>query len=275
MVQNHTLFKKRINDDLDNIDYVQDPSPKTEDGKVLVSPSGFPLFREITDASFIQQAFGVNNYKKLNTTDIYGMYTSFLVRPGIRKLQTTHLEITVKQRGNKLQIPSVAFGILGLRPVDYDETSGGFTPLVDYFTLDRNTNMMCLNSSEEFKDDRVGGITNILNLAGVCPLAIENVDLSTYKHFPLHDAILYTNWKHVGTITANNDVYTTHVISSPIYSHFADVAHLPIGNAFEAKFMLYVLYPEYLDSGVNTSDPVLKLLPSDEIVSLTGFNDIT
>lgn len=269
MVQLHYLFKKRANDDIDNMDFVRDPNPSG------VLPSGLPTFREIDDPLFEPQTFSTTNYKQLNTNDIYGMHTSFLVRPGARKILQTHLQLVVKQKTNDFKIPSVAFAFLGIRPVNYDEANGTYTPLYDYFFIDRNSNMMCENSKIEFKDDSLGSVWETLNSVGVVPTAIEFAGGSpTYKTYPFNDSIFYTSWKHTSSVTLSSNVYTTHDLSSPILSHFPDTTNLPVGNALEAKFMYYALYPNYLDAASNNDNPVLTLLQSDDIESLTGYSTI-
>lgn len=270
MVQSHMLWKKRLNDDRDDMDFVMDPNP------VGVSPNGLPIFREINDPLFSPQTFSTVNYKQVNTQDIYGMHSTILVRPGVRKVRQVHIQMVVKQRQNDFQVPSVALAFLGIRPIQYDSSTFSYTSPYDYFFIDTNVNMVCENSRKELSDNSIGHVWDTLNSVGVVPDAINFSDPGdgTFRHFPLLDASFYTNWTHTATTTLNSQVYTTHELSSPILSHFADTTNLTVGNGFELKFQFYSLYPSYLDVAVNTPDPVLSLLESDSIASLTGYADI-
>jgi hypothetical protein len=202
------------------------------------------------------------------------MHTNFLVRPGVRKTRTVFMKMVVQQKQNDFQVPSGAIGFLGIRPVNYDPFTGNYTPLYDYFTLDSNLNMVCENTRKELTDPAIGNVWETLNSSGVVPNSIEFAAGGTFREYPLLDAAFYTNWTHKSTTTLNNQVYTTHELASPILSHFADTTNLPIGNAFEAKFQFYSLYPTYLNAAVNNDGPVLSLLESDSIASLTGYVDI-
>ena len=136
--------------------------------------------------------------------------------------------------------------------------------------------MICDNGRTEFNNALSGGLWNTLNNVGAVPDTIQNVTPvgSFYKFNPFLDSMFYTNWTHTNSTNVGNDVYTTHDLITPIFTHFPDVSRFPPGVAIEGKIQVYALYPEYLDSNdIDSPDPVLKLLDSDSIHSLTGFID--
>lgn len=268
MVQYHFLWKKRYNDDFDNLDFIQDPIP------IGVSPLGIPIFREITDPTFVTQPFTTNNYKQLNTQDIYGMYMTILNRPGVRKVNNFQMNMTVEQKSSKFQIPSVAISFQSVRPGFWDQGTGTFTPLFDYFLLDPNMNCVDENIRKELTDNSLGSIWDTLNGVGVLPDQIDLTGGGVYRKFPLLDFANYNGWEHITTTEISNKIYTTHKLASPILLNTPDVNNFPGANAIQVKFQFYTLFPEYLDATSNTPDPILTLLDSDSIASLTGHAEI-
>lgn len=167
MVVCSLLFKKRNGADINNMDFVMDDEPIG-----INQQTGFPIYREIDHPSIISQDY-VNTYKQLNTTDNYGIFTEFLIRPGVRKMRQNKVQLTVEQKGSDFHEPAFLIGFFGFRPGTYDPASGAFTPLIDFFQQDRSANMMCDNLYDELDDTSSGSVWDTINQADFVPKEIE------------------------------------------------------------------------------------------------------
>jgi hypothetical protein len=170
MVQVVTLFKKRRGSDRNNFDFVMEPFPRGTDPE-----TGYPLYREITDVTFRHQDY-TDTYLKVNSTDDYGMYTEFLVRPGVRKFRQDHVQLTVEQKGTTFEEPAFLISFFGTRIGDYNLDTGKFSAIYKYFNLTRNTSMLCQNSEIEMRGLDPTHIQTLLNEADICPLTMYTLD---------------------------------------------------------------------------------------------------
>lgn len=260
MVAMTLFFRRRLDEDINNYNYITDIDPYT-------FVSGFPLYREITHPDFDSNTY---DYKSVTDNDIYGMYTTFLVRAP-RKMRQNKLQVTIQQKSNSFHIPLFFIGLFGFRPGLYDEATQTFTPLQDYFTFDRGVNMMCDNTSADMKSNDVASIGGVLEGLGVAPSTILYAGgSSTYRDFPLHDASLITAFQTTNTIVAHNNVYTTHDLVTPLFNHVPDVNNLGDSIVLQAKLNVYLAYSDYS----STTQSKLRLIEADHIISLGGDFDV-
>ena len=268
MVQLTMLFKKRQNTDIDNMDFVQDAAP------IGVQPgTGLPIYREIDHSSFLPQPFTIQ-YKNVNNNDNYGLFTSFQIRPGPRKLRQTTQEIIIEQTSSKFLAPSYIMAMFGLRVGALNEETGVYTPLSDHYRLDRNQSMLCDNTADDLRIEGVNNVVTELNNVLACPLAIDLVSGGTFKKYPLSDAAYMTPLRHTSTVSVGSKTYTTHDISQPIYNHLPDSGSLPAGLVLDVKLQVYVLYTEHVDSSVSDGSTVLRMFEADNIISFSSVVDV-
>lgn len=173
MVQCSLLFKKRRYLDENNMDFVMDPIPIGQDPQ-----TSFPLYREINHSTILSQGY-TDTYKQINTTDDYGFFTEFLIRPGVRKFRQENIQITVEQKENSFRIPAFMIGFFGYRPGFYNASTQDFQPIYDYFFLDRNVSMICDNTYSELAAKGPTDIETLINEADFAPLQIDELDAHT------------------------------------------------------------------------------------------------
>ena len=259
MVVSNLLWRPRQGFDTNNINFVTIPT----------NPES-----TVADPQFVQNTWSTTDWLGPATNDDLGFFTTFLIRPGMRKMNQQKIQVTVKQAGNRF-IPtlfSVAF--FGLRPVFYDDVSDTVVPLQPYFTMSNfNTLMACDNLRSEFTNP--AGITTELEAKGAIPPAIEYASPggTFYREKLIQDVAQVDIFDHVATVTKGNDVWTTHQVSTPLFPSYPDVYALKDGMALQAKMQIYFTTTDYsLQIPPNPTDaPSLSFLNNTLVTSFSSL----
>ena len=260
MVAMSLFFRRRINEDTNNFNFITDVNP-------YQIVNGFPLYREINHPDF-----GINSYdyKTVTNNDIYGMYTTFLVRAP-RKMRQNKIQVTIEQKANKFQVPVFFIALFGFRPGVYDEASQTFTPFYDYFFLDRGVNMMCDSVSTDLKSADTLGVQTLLEGLEIVPEPIINsADASVYREHPFHDSVMMTVFETTNSMVANNKLYTTHNLATPILNHVPDTVSNGDDVVLQGKIQVYLAYADY----TLTTESKLRLIEAEQVISLGGDFDV-
>lgn len=265
MVQLNTLFRRRIASDINNFDFVMDNEPEA------IGTDGFPIWRELDDPIFTSTVASLS-YKQTDLNDLYGLYTTFFVHPGVRKIRQIAGQITISQKTSAYVEPAFLISFLGFRPGFYNDETQIFTPQYDYFRLDRNASMACNNLHEDLLGLGSSDISGVLASLGVIPETIAFAAGGTFRTRPCADFALVSAMRHTGTITKGNDVYTTHDHISPFLNHTIDVSNLPEGFILQAKIMTFVA--TLRSEGVGDTAPLLRLIPSEDVLSFSAPIDV-
>lgn len=264
------FLRKRRNLDLNDLNFIQDPLPLFPP---TLNPFGLPVFREITHPDFVPNTYSAV-YKQVNTTDNYGFFTTFPIRPGVRKMRNDNFHIVVEQTEDEFKNPLWLVGQFAFRPCIYSEQTDTFTPAYDYFNFDRSINMFCTQSSNEFKVRTVGKVLDSAILSDAAPEQIDLTAGGTYRQYPLHDTSFIVATETTNSFTAGNGasakVYSTHRLSEPLFVHQPDLANFPEPLCLEAKLILYFAHSVHKTAALNDSTPVLELIPADNIISCGG-----
>lgn len=260
MVAMTLFFRRRQAEDLNNFNYITDVDP--------VNPFVFPpLYRDHNHPDFLPNSY---EFKAPATNDDKGLYTTFLINPA-RKLRQNKIQVTIEQKSNVFKTPLFFVGLFGFRPGLYDPNTQAFQPFYDSYFLDRNVNLMCDNTSLELKSADSASMAQELIGLGVVPDSILNaVGGGTYKEHPFHDSTLVTVFQTTNTVVANNKVYTTHDLVTPLLNTLPDVSSLGPGVALEAKLNVYLAYTDYTLG----TESKMRLINADEVVSLGGDFDV-
>jgi hypothetical protein len=262
MVATTLLFRPRLNEDINNFNFITDETP------YAFGPGNFPLFREITHSDFVQQPG--YDYKQITTTDNRGFYTTFLINSGARKLRQTQVQVTIEQKSNAFEIPLFFLGMFGFRPGQIDPTTKQFTPFYDYFPLDRSNNLTCDNSFLELSSSESASVPQELISLGVVPDAIEYSAGGFYRNFPTHDAALFNVFETTDSVVSNNKTYTTHDLAEPLLNHLPDLTSIGPNIVLQVKIVVYVCVIDY----TLPTQSKLRILPAENIISLGGAADI-
>lgn len=174
MVQCNLLFKKRRYLDKNDMDFVMDPIPIGID-----SQTDFPLYREIDHVSIVPQPY-LDTYKLLNTVDDYGLFTEFLIRPGVRKIRQENVQLTVEQKENTFKNPAFLVGFFGFRPGFYDAETQNFQAIYDYFLPDRNSSMMCDNTFNDLASQGPTDVETLITEAQFAPTTINEYEPTAF-----------------------------------------------------------------------------------------------
>ena len=232
MVATTLLFRRRLNEDINNFNFITDTAP------YAFGPQQTPLFREITHSDFVQQPGYA--YKQVTTTDDRGLYTTFVLNSGVRKLRQTQVQVTIEQRSNIFETPLFFVGMYGFRPGIIDPNTKDFIPLIDYFTLDRSNNLTCDHSFLELSSNESASVPQELISMGVVPDAIELSAGGFYRNFPVHDGSLFNVFETTDSVITDNKTYTTHQLAQPLLNHLPDLNTLGPGIVLQAKIVVYV-----------------------------------
>lgn len=270
MVQTLQFFKKRQNLDINNINFVAGENP------IGVNNFGFPIFPEITDPAFVQTTWSGLDYKNQTTTDSYGMFHSWYFRNGVRKFRQTHVELVLEQKGNTFHSPILFTNFFAARPVIYDPrdpTQLTPIPIYDHFNIFPTQNMMDNNIHDELRSTDVLGATAILEGVNAIPPPIQYTAGGFQREHILNDLALPISLETRSTATQGNKLFSFHELASPLQFDFPDTFALPQGINFEAKAHLYCFRAEYPISANNDAAPQLVPIPSDDIISFSGFHE--
>ena len=260
MVAMTLFFRRRFGEDINDFNFIQDIDP------IGIGENGFPLFRDILHPDFAPNAY---TFLQTDVNDIYGMFTTFYIKSP-RKMRQNKIQVTIKQKSNLFQVPIYFIALFGFRPCAYDPETQNVTALSNSYTLDRSVNMMCTNTSLDLKSEDTASVGGLLSGIGTVPSPILLSGGGIYRDHPLHDACMVTVFQTTNTVVANNNVYTTHDLVTPLFNHVPDVASFGKNIIFQGKIQVYLATPDY----ALTTESKLRLMTSDQIVSLGGDFDV-
>jgi hypothetical protein len=225
----------------------------------------------VADSAFVQNAWSNTDWLGLANDDDCGFYTTFLARPGVRKLNQQKIQVTVKQPGSGFIPTLFSLAFFGARSGSYDDATDTFTPFQPYFSMNNmNTMMLCDTLKSEMKNP--SGLQAGLESKGVIPPPIEYASGGFYRENILHDNGLITPFDHVATIVKGNDVWTTHTIPMPMFPTYSDNFAAPDGVAIQGKIMIYFTTTNYANQiPPNPTDtPSLEFLNNTQIASFAS-----
>lgn len=256
MVLANLYWRPRQAKDINDMNFVTVPSDPT---------------KLITDSDFVQTAWSNNEWLGTATSDDCGFYTTFLVRPGARKLNQQSIQVTVNQGTSKYLPTLFSIAFFGARPGTYDDASDTFTPAQSYFSMNNmNTMMMCDTMKTEMKDPL--GVTATLEAKNIIPPPIEYTAGGFYREHVVQDVGLITPFDLKSTIVKGSQVWTNHEIPMPMFPTFSDNFAAPDGYAIQGKIMIYFLSTDYSlqipPNNVNT--PSFSVIPNTDIVGFAS-----
>jgi len=228
--------------------------------------------KTVESGDFEQTPWNTNQWLEPAVDDDCGFFTTFLARPGLRKLNQAAISVTIKQASNNYLPTLFTIAFFGARPGSYDDATDTFTPFQDYFTMNNmNTMMMDDNLKREMNDPT--GLTSLFESKNVIPPPIEFGFLpGFYREKIIQDCALITPFAHTGTITAGSNIYTTHSISMPMFPTFSDNFGAPDGVAIQGKIQIYFTTTDYsLQIPPNdTSSPSMGLVTNAQVLSFSS-----
>jgi hypothetical protein len=249
-------WRPREEKDVNDMNFVTDPTDPE---------------RTVQHSDFVQNAWSNNEWLGDADDDNCGFYTTFLVRPGVRKLNQQKIQVTITQTQNEYKPALFSVAFFGSRLGTYDDATDTFTPSESYFSMNNvNTMMMCDTLKGEMKN--TSGITAELQAKKVIPPPIALTAGGFYRQYLLQDVALMSPFDFKGAIRSGSEIFTNHEISMPMFPTFSDNFAVPDGAAIQWKIMIYFLRTDYSrvipPNDVNAT--TFNLIPNDNILAISS-----
>jgi len=271
MVGTVDIYKKRQNIDINDLNFVASEQPTG------INAFGFPVFPTIIDfPDYIQTTFSLDHYLQPATLDVYGMFFTSYLRPGARKFRQTNVELILEQKTNAFVSPALFMSFFGVRPVFYDpRTNKGQNPqpIYDHFNLFSAQNDKCIQLSDEMHSNNIAGIPSILESVFAIPPPIVKGG-GDYQRRHIMDMAMPIAFRTSSISSVGQKTYSTHNMLEELNFSFPDIFSVPQGIVFEIKLQVYCFRLQYPDSAINSLDPQLIPILSDDIVSFSGIHEV-
>jgi len=258
MVLANLMWRPREAFDVNDMNFITDPTDPT---------------KIITDPDFVSSAWSTTEWLSTATDDDCGFFTTFLVRPGARKLNQQKIQVTIQQKAADYTPSLFSIAFFGSRPGTYNDATDVFTPLQPYFSMNNmNTMMMCDTLKSELKDKTATSVTTKLETKNVIPPPIALTAGGFYRENVIQDCALITPFDFTSSIVKGNFVATNHQIPMPMFPTFSDNLAAPDGFAIQSKIIIYFTTTNYsLQIPPNSvTSPSMGLVANTDILSFSS-----